>query len=174
MASTAGPLQHTETPRLMNLLEKFTTLRLEPMKSMVDYLTRAEYVSKQLELAGEKVSDNMLTSIVPKGLPSEYHYFKPVHVFSKDKASFADIKITFKNFKRPRNLQATTASNENVALLSKGTAVKSSSPKPGKFTGKCRRCGKSGHKQATCRVSQCNLCRRFGTEENICFKKILY
>ena len=34
-----------------------------------------------------------------------------------------------------------------------------------------RRCGKSGHKQATCRVSQCNFCRRFGHEENKCFKK---
>ena len=74
----------TETPRLMNLLEKFTTLRLEPTESMVDYLTRAEYVSKQLELAGEKVSENMLTSIVLKGLPSEYDYFKTVHDFSKD------------------------------------------------------------------------------------------
>ena len=45
----------TETPRLMNLLEKFTTLRLEPTDSIIDYLTRAEYVSEQLELAGENV-----------------------------------------------------------------------------------------------------------------------
>ena len=46
-----------------------------------------------------------------------------------------------------------------------------SARKPEKFKGKCRRCGKSGHKQATCRVSQCNFCRRFGHEENKCFKK---
>ena len=64
-----------------------------------------------------------------------------------------------------------TASNENVALLSKGTLAKSSARKPEKFNGKCKRCGKSGHKQATCRVSQCNFCRRFGHEENKCFKK---
>ena len=49
-----------------------TTLRLEPRAGMVGYLTRAEYVNKQLELAGEKVSKNMLTSIVLKGLPQEY------------------------------------------------------------------------------------------------------
>ena len=151
----------TETPRLMNLLEKFTTLRLEPTESMVDYLTRAEYVSKQLELAGEKVSENMLTSIVIKGLPSVYDYFKTVHDFPKDKASFAEVKKALKNFESSRNLQTATASNENVALLSKGTVAKS--------VGKCR--GKSGHKQATCRVSQCNFCRRFGHEENKCFKK---
>ena len=79
----------TETTKLMNLLEKFTTLRLEPTESMADYLTRAEYVSKHLEHAGEKVSENMLTSIVLKGLPSEYDYFKTVHDFPKARASFA-------------------------------------------------------------------------------------
>ena len=71
----------TETPRLMNLLEKFTTLRLELKKSMVHYLTRAVYVNKQLELAGEKVSENMLALIVLRGLPSEYDYFKTVDDF---------------------------------------------------------------------------------------------
>ena len=50
----------------------------------------------------------------------------------------------FKIFENYRNLQTTTAGNENVSLLSKGTAAK-----PEKFTGKCRHCGKSGHKQAT-------------------------
>ena len=68
----------------------------------------------------------------------------------------------FKIFENYRNLQTTTAGNENVSLLSKGTAAKSSARKPEKFTGKCRHCGKSGHKQATCRVSQCNFCGRFG------------
>ena len=140
---------------------------------MVDYLTRAEYVSRRLELAGEKISENMLTSIVLKGLPSEYDYFNTVHDFSKDKASFAEVKKALKNFESSRNLQTATASNENVALLSKGTVAESSSRKREKFTGKCRRCSKSGHKQATCRVSQCNFCRRFGHEENKCFKKNL-
>ena len=82
----------------MNLLEKFTTLRLEPTESMVDYLTRAEHVSEQLELASENVSENLLTSIVLKGLPSEYDYFRTVHDFSNYKASFAEVKKALKNF----------------------------------------------------------------------------
>ena len=98
-----------ETPRLMNLLEKFTTLRLEPTESMVDYLTRAEFVSKQLEHAGEKVSENMLTSIVHKGLPSDYDYFKTVPDFSKNRASFAEVKKVLKNFESSRNLQTAAA-----------------------------------------------------------------
>ena len=64
-------------------MEKFTTLRLEQTESMVDYLTRAEYVSRQLELAGEKISENMLTSIVLKGLPSEKDYFETARFFEK-------------------------------------------------------------------------------------------
>ena len=82
----------------MNILERFTTQRLEPTESMVDYLTRAAYVSKQLKPAGEKVSENMLTSIFLKGLPSEYDYFKTVHDFPQEKASFAEVKKALKCF----------------------------------------------------------------------------
>ena len=84
---------------------------------MIDYLTRAEYVSKQLELANEKISENMLTSIVLQGLSSEYDYFKTVHAFSKDKASLAKVKKALKKFESSRYLQTATASHENVALL---------------------------------------------------------
>ena len=155
----------TKTPRLMNLLEKFTTLRLDPTESMVDYLIRAENVSTQLELAGGKVSEHMLISIVLQVLPSEYDYFETVHNFSNIKAPFAEVKKALKTFQSSHNLQTSTASNENVASLSKGTTEKSSSRKPENLTGECRRCGERGHKQASCRVSQCNLCRRFGHGE---------
>ena len=81
------------------------------------------------------------------------------------------MKKALNKFESSRNLQTATASNEHVALLSKETVAKSSAREPEKFTGKCRRWGKSGHKQATCRVTQCNFCRRFGHEENKRFKK---
>ena len=89
-----------------------------------------------------------------------------MHDFSKDKASLAEVKKALTNFENSRNLQTATASKDNAALLSKRTVATSSAREPEKFTGKCRRCGKSEHKQATCRVSQCNFCRRFGHEEN--------
>ena len=114
MATTAGPLQPHRNTEIDEPIGEVTTLRLEPTESMVDYLTRAEYVSKQLEIAGEKFSENMLTSIVLKGLPSEYDYFKTVDDFSKDKASFAEVKKALKKFESSRNLQTATASNENV------------------------------------------------------------
>ena len=97
-------------------------MQMEPTESMIDYLTPAEYVSEQLELAGGKVSKT--------GIKMLENYLK---------------------------IQTMTANNENVALLSKRTAAKSSSRKPENFSGPCRRCGKSGHKQATCRVHRCNF-----------------
>ena len=115
---------------------------------------------------------NMLTSIVYQDLSSKYDYIQTVHDFLS-RASFADVKKAINKFEHARNLQSTTASNENDALLSRGTAAKSSSRKPEKFTGKCRRYSRIRHKQATCRVSQCNFCRRFGHEENKCFKTSL-
>ena len=94
-ATTSGPLQqHRNTEVGEPIGEVHNTT-----ESMVDYLTRAEYASKQLELAGEKVSENMVTSIVFKGLPSECGYFKTVHEFLKDKASFAEVKKALKNSK---------------------------------------------------------------------------
>ena len=41
----------------------------------------------------------MLTSIVLKDLPSDYDYFKFVHDYSKDKASFAKVKKAIKILK---------------------------------------------------------------------------
>ena len=96
---------------------------------MVHYLTRAECVSKHLELAGEKVTEN-ITSIVLKDLLSEYDFFKSVHSFLKTKASFSEVKKAFKSFQSSGNLQTATASNERIALLSKGTVAKSSARKP--------------------------------------------
>ena len=48
-------------------------------------------MSKQLEPAGAKISENMLTSISFKSLPSDYDYLKTVHKFSQGKVSFVEI-----------------------------------------------------------------------------------
>ena len=119
----------TETPRLMNLLEKFTSLRLELDEGMVNYLTRAEYMSTQLDLAGEKVSETLLTSIVLKGLPPAYEYFKTVHDFF---AKFSEVKKALRNFEDSRKLassKSTTAwpgSSVTVAELTPATPVSAS------------------------------------------------
>ena len=86
---------------------------------MVDYLTRVQFVSKQLQLACEKVSENMLTSNILKGLSSKYDYSKTAHEFSKHRASFPEVKKALKNFEHSRNLQTTTARNEMMLCYPK-------------------------------------------------------
>ena len=113
----------------MNLLEKFTTLRLESTESMVDYLIRAEYVSRQLELARVKVSENMLTSIVLKSLPSEYGYWKK---FSKVLVSYKLRQLAMKLLLcYPKELlRKVPRVNLKSSLGSVGVAVKVDMNKP--------------------------------------------
>ena len=83
---------------MMNLLEQLTSLSLKSTEEMADYLIRAETLSSSLEVAGEKISEKMLVSVVFKGLPDSYEYFRMVHDFSKTLFSFPDLKKALKNF----------------------------------------------------------------------------
>ena len=78
----------SETPRLMNLLEQLTSLSLKPAGEITDYLIRAKTLSSSLKVAGEKISEKLLVSVVLKGLSDSYEYFKTVHEFSKTPTPF--------------------------------------------------------------------------------------
>ena len=65
---------------------------------MTDYLIRAEILSSSLEVAGEMIPEKLLVSVVLKGLPDSYEYFKTVHDFSRTPTPFSDLKKALKNF----------------------------------------------------------------------------
>ena len=162
----AAHFSSTETPRVMTLLERFTSLVLKPDEEMVDYLIRAEELSTSLEQAGEKVSENLVISVVLKGLPSSYEYFKTVHDFSKDKSSFQDVKKALKNFDASKNVRKETT--DNFALMAHASSS-NFSKQP--FTGKCFKCGKPGHQKSQCRNLVCDFCNKPGHTVDRCFKK---
>ena len=62
--------------------------------------------------------------MVLKGSLQEYHYFKTVHDFPKDKATFAEVKTALKIFANSRNCSgaSTSTTSENVALFFTGVA----------------------------------------------------
>ena len=91
----------SETPRVMNLLEQLTSLSLT--EEMTDYLIRTETLSSSLEVAGEMISEKLLVSVVLKGLPDSYEYFKTVHDFSKTPTPFSDLKKLSKILRTRRN-----------------------------------------------------------------------
>ena len=157
----------SETPRVMNLLEQLTSLSLKPTEEMTDYLIRAETLSSSLEVAGEKISEKLLVSVVLKGLPDSYEYFKTVHDFSKTPTPFSDLKKALKNFADSQKLKdcgnSSNTKSEAALFVSRENSKK--------FSGKCFRCNKSGHMKSSCTVKQCSFCKKFGHNESKCFQK---
>ena len=157
----------SETPRVMNLLEQLTSLPLKPTEEMTDYLIRAETFSSSLEVAGEKISEKFLVSVVHKGLPDSYEYFETVHNFSKTPTPFSDLKKALKKFAESQKLKdcrkSSNTKSEAALFVSRDNSKK--------FSSKCFRCNKSGHMKSSCTVKQCSICKKFGHNESKCFQK---
>ena len=81
-----------EDPRIHQLWNKLTNLRLNSQESMRDYLMRAEKLQLNLTDVGENVSEQMLCSVVLKGLPNSFASFVTVFKFSHVAKTFADLK----------------------------------------------------------------------------------
>ena len=139
---------------MMKLLEQLTSLSLKPTEEMTDYLIRAETLSSSLEVAGEKISDKLLVSVVLKGLPDSYEYFKTVHDFSKTPTPFSDLKKALKNFADSQKLK--DCGNSSNTKSEAALFVWRDNSK--NFSGKCFRCNKSGHMKSSCTVKQCSFC----------------
>ena len=89
----------TKGPRIHQLLNKLTNLRLESQEKVRDYLIRAEELQLNLTDVGENISDQMLCSVVLKGLPSRFSSFITVlFKFATEAKSFADLKRDLLNF----------------------------------------------------------------------------
>ena len=157
----------SHTPRMMNLLEQLTSLSLKPAEEMTDYLIRAETLSSSLEIAGEKISEKLLVSVVLKGLPDSYEYFMTVHGFSKTPTPFSDLKKALKNFANFQKLKDCGNSSETKSEA----ALFVSRDNSEKFSGNCFRCNKSGHIKMSCTVKECSICKEFGEKESKCFQK---
>ena len=157
----------SQTPRVMNLLGQLTSLSLKPTEEMTDYLIRAETLSSSLEVAGEKISEKLLVSVVLKGLPNSYEYFKTVHDFSKTPTPFSELKKALKIFADSQKLKdcgnSSNTKSEAALFVSRDNSKN--------FSGKCFPCNKSGHMKRSCTVKQCSFCKKFGHNESKCFQK---
>ena len=157
----------SETSPVMNLLEQLTHLSLQPAEEMTDYLIKAETLSTSLEVEGEKISEKLLVSVVRKGLPDNYEYFKTVHNFSKSPTPISDLKKALNNSADSQKLKdcgnSSNTKSEAALFVSRDNSKK--------FSGKCFRCNKGGHMKSSCTVKQCSFCKKFGHNESKCFRK---
>ena len=116
-----------QRPRIHQLLNKLTNLKMYSQESMRDYLMRAEELQLNLTDVGENVSDQMLCSVVLKGLPNSFASFVTVFKFSHEAKTFADLKRDLLNFD----------SDSCRGQPEQGTNFM---------------CGKLGHRQSECRA----------------------
>ena len=162
-----APFSRSETPRVMNLLEQLTSLWLKPTEEMTDNLIRVQTLSSSLEVAGEKILEKLLFSVVLKGLPDSYEYFKTVDDFSKSPTPFSDWKKALKKFAESQKLKhcsnSSNTKSEAALFVSRDNSKK--------FFGKCFRVNKSGQMKTSCTVKQCSFCKKFGHNESKCFQK---
>ena len=148
-----------ERPRIHQLLNKLTNLRLESQEKVRDYLIRAEELQLNLTDVGENISDQMLCSVVLKGLPSRFSSFITVFKFATEAKSFADLKRGLLNFD----------SDTFTKQHDQGTSSHFSRDL------KCFKCGRNGHRQSECRTKVpsivCYECGEKGHKAKTCPKK---
>ncbi len=97
----AGKHRSTDRNRIQTLLTQLTTLKMNSGEPISNYLIWAEILKLDLEEAGEKTSDTMLSSMVLKGLPAPYESIVSVLNIGVQK-QFNDMKQDLINFTNSR------------------------------------------------------------------------
>ena len=71
-AVTCDRYESCERPRLQQLIEKLTNLKMVAKESVIDYITRAEELQSNLREIDDQVSEPMLISIIWIGLTDDF------------------------------------------------------------------------------------------------------
>ena len=153
----------SDTTRIISLYTELTSLRMCDEEDITDYLIRAENIFTDLKSTGETLSENLLTAMILKGLPTSYETFVVVQTQADSLKSLSELKsslITFTNSKMMRS----SSSQETV--------MRASHTNRGPL--QCFSCGKSNHRSKDCRSKAnltCSYCKAKGHVEGVCFKR---
>lgn len=141
------------------LYKQLYRMRKEHNQSMMEYVNTFVDKVEQLEDAGIKLPDELISIIILNSLPSEYENFC-VAMESRDNIptiDFLKTKLIEEEARRIDQNDNKDHDSRNTALAANNRAHKGTKDnnikhvKIYKFTGKCFKCNKPGHKAAECK-----------------------
>ena len=83
-----------ERPRLQQLNEKLTKLKIIANESVFDYITRFEELQSNLREVDEQVSEPMLISTILTVLTKDFGNFETICKFSKDEQNLDSMRFS--------------------------------------------------------------------------------
>ena len=137
-------------PRVIALYTELTSLRKGENETTTDYTIRAETAATALKPAEEVISDGLLIAMVLKGLPRNYKTFSTVVIQREKQITFSEFKTALQNYEENEK-SCNPRDNQDNVMFSKQ-----------RFTGKCFKCDKQGHKSSESRMKTekwCVKCR---------------
>ena len=136
-------------PRVIALYTELTSLRKGENETTTDYIIRAETAATALKTVKEVISDGLLISMVLKGLPRNYKTFSTVVIQREKQMTFSEFKTALRNYEEKEKSYNSHDNQDNV-MFSKQ-----------RFTGKCFKCDKQGHKSTECRMKTEKWCVKY-------------
>jgi hypothetical protein len=144
----------SERPRIHQMLSNLTNLRMKAEENISDYIQRAEETQENLKEVNEGVTEQMLISVILKGLNKDYETFATIYKFNRDNKSFDELKRDLANYgdelkpKERRPISSFQAVQQN----------------------RCQNCGRYGHTKRECRnkPSICSNCGKPGHRTDFC------
>ena len=161
-------------PRIISLYTTLTSLKMNPEENVTDYIIRAETAATRLNNAGEQLSDSLLIAMVLKGLPAAFRTFSTVITQSENEITFAEFKVSLKNFEENEKCYQNLEENENKVMRVQHRdtyTAYTSQPRENyaAYTGAgidsskgiiCYNCGQLGHRKFECKSARwCNYCK---------------
>ena len=164
-------------PRVMALYGTLLSLVKRQDETLTDYIIRADNAANALRSAEEAFSDELLVSVVLRGLPEQFRQFK-LSYNSRD-VSFTKFKSELRSYEE--NERASLSNSRVMYNSNKDRKSESNQKRRGCFT-----CGKEGHKAANCPSNSnsrntnehkqnkgkwCSVCNRNNHTDKECFRK---